>query len=73
MAIPAEPDSFLTLDATAEYFGCSRDTVRRMVARGELPAVRIGKRLLRIRRMDVERAVKPATRLDLVTVGAGAR
>lgn len=61
----------LTISAVAtEVLYCSEDTVRRMIARGELPAVRIGKRLIRIRRRDIERAMRPVTRVDLVTSGA---
>jgi len=61
--------SDLSLDQTAHELGCSRDTVRRMIARGELKAYRVGKRLIRIRRRDLERAMRPVTRVDLVTAG----
>ena len=49
----------LSLDQTAHELGCSRDTVRRMIERGELKAYRVGKRLIRIRRADLERAIRP--------------
>lgn len=64
----ASPDS-LTISAAADELGCSHDTVRRMIARGDLRAYRVGARLIRIRRMDLERAMKPVTRVDLVSTG----
>ena len=70
MAIEATPDIRLSINQVADELGCSPDTVRRMIARRELPAVRVGKRLIRVRRVDIERAMRPVTRLDLVTVAA---
>lgn len=67
-----DPAELLTMAYVADdVLHCSQDTVRRMVARGELTAVRIGPRLIRIRRRDLERAMRPVTRIDLVTAGGG--
>ena len=49
----------VSLDAVAEAASISRETVRRMIARGELPAVRIGGQL-RVRVSDA---------LELLRVG----
>jgi excisionase family DNA binding protein len=38
----------------AEYWSCSEQHVRNMVARGELRALRLGGKLIRIRMADVE-------------------
>lgn len=38
----------------AEYYGVSSRTILRMVASGRLPAVRLGPRIIRIRRNDLE-------------------
>lgn len=43
-----------SLAQTAEYHGVSGRTVRNWVAAGRLPAYRVGSRLLRFRRDDVE-------------------
>lgn len=40
--------SWYSVDQAAALLGVSRNTIRRMIARGELPTVRLGKRLLRI-------------------------
>ncbi|MFV0634630.1 excisionase family DNA-binding protein [Demequina sp.] len=71
--MPAErqQDHFSIAEAS-DYLGCSQDTTRRMIARGEIKAYRVGPRLIRIRRHDLERALKPVTRLDLVSAGGGA-
>lgn len=53
-----------------DYLNCHPDTTRRLIARGELPAYRVG-RLIRIKRRDLERAMRPVTRIDLVTAGGG--
>lgn len=48
-------DEWINLDRAAEVWGTSRDTVRRAIARGELPAFRLpGDRQLRVRRSDME-------------------
>lgn len=39
----------VTLDTAAELLSISKDTLRRMISRGEIEAVRIGPRLLRVR------------------------
>ncbi len=37
-----------TIDETAEYLAVSRDTIRRMISRNEIPARRFGRRLIRV-------------------------
>ena len=41
-------DTFYTIQATADLLGVSHNTVRRMIADGRLPCVRIGHRTVRI-------------------------
>lgn len=43
----------------AEYLGITDRTLRRMVASGELPAYRLGKRLLRFEQADVDALLRP--------------
>lgn len=50
---------WITQQEVADMFGISGRTVRRMIADGRLPAHRIGPRLVRIRRADVEQALTP--------------
>lgn len=57
----------LTIPQVAEYLACSTYTVRRMISRGELRAIRVG-RLIRIRSEDLARVGKPVTR---VSAGGG--
>ena len=47
------PPTFTGVSAVAGQFGVSTQTVRNLVASGELPAIRIG-RAIRIRSVDVE-------------------
>lgn len=49
----------LTIAGAAEALGVHPNTVRRMVARGELPAFRVGPRLLRLRAEDVAAVARP--------------
>jgi excisionase family DNA binding protein len=49
-----QPRPWLTQPQVAEIFQVSEQTVRRMIARGELPARRVGAQI-RIRPEDVER------------------
>lgn len=56
---------FWTIKQTAECFGVSTKTVRDLIAKGELPAVRIGStRAIRIRPDDAEAILRPVQSLE---------
>jgi excisionase family DNA binding protein len=44
------------IEEAAVYLGVSNYTIRRMIARGELPAYRVGK-LIRLRRSEIDGAL----------------
>ncbi|MBV9197689.1 MAG: helix-turn-helix domain-containing protein [Solirubrobacterales bacterium] len=48
------PDEFLTVDDVAQLLKLNPQTVRNMIDRGELPAVRVGARRVRIQRFDLD-------------------
>jgi excisionase family DNA binding protein len=48
------PDEFLTVDEVAILLKLNPQTVRNQIDRGEMPAVRIGPRRVRIRRSELE-------------------
>jgi excisionase family DNA binding protein len=50
---------FVTVERAAYLMDCSKDTVRRMIARGELRARRMGPRLLRIEADSIREAGVP--------------
>lgn len=53
--VPDPADHYLPLTASAAYLGMHRDTLRRAIDRGELPAIKVGPRGdLRIRRRDLD-------------------
>ncbi|CAM3583036.1 helix-turn-helix domain-containing protein [Occultella aeris] len=54
--------TYLTIRQTAEALSCSTDTIRRMIARGDLKGRRFG-RLIRIEASDLARAGKPVSPL----------
>lgn len=54
-----------TVNQAAEYLNCSHWTVRRMISRGEIKAVRIGS-LIRINPADILKAAKPVTNAPLL-------
>lgn len=60
-ASPQLSPSFLTIADVAAKWRTSKDTVRRAISRGELKAVRLPGRQIRIHPRDVERAMKPVT------------
>lgn len=70
MPHPVDLEPTLTIPQLAQRWQCSPDSVRRMIARGELKAVRIG-RLIRIRPADVARAERPVTNLERNLAAAG--
>jgi excisionase family DNA binding protein len=49
----------LTIRQAAEYLGCSETTVRNRTREGLLKAVRMGPRMIRIRREDLEALLQP--------------
>ena len=49
------PDEFLTVAEVAAILKLNQQTVRNWITDGELPAVRVGERRVRIRRTDFER------------------
>ena len=54
---------WLTINETSEFLGCSPLTLRRIISRGELRAYRSrGKsRIIRIKRADLDRFMRPVT------------
>lgn len=62
----------LTIPETARTLNCSVDTVRRMIARGELRAYRYGPKLIRIDPEDLRALREPVTSLADLRAGAAA-
>lgn len=50
---------FESLIQAAERTGISRNTLRRRIAAGELPAFMTGRRILRVRPEDVDQLLRP--------------
>lgn len=50
---------WLTLAEAAEYLGVTDRTLRRKIASGDLPASRLGARLLRINQADLDALLRP--------------
>lgn len=51
--------AWVTLDEASEHFSVSRDTLRRMISRGEVEAKRFGPRLIRVNLSSIEAAGRP--------------
>ena len=51
--------TYETLAEAAERIGVSENTLRRRIADGSLPAVRVGPRLIRIDRRDTDALLRP--------------
>lgn len=49
----------LTLKQAAEWYGVSERTLRRRIAEGKLPAVRVGPRSIRVTAEDVAALAQP--------------
>ena len=48
------PDELLTVAEVAETLKLNAQTVRNMIDRGELPAIRVGSRRVRVQRSDLD-------------------
>jgi excisionase family DNA binding protein len=57
------PDEFLTVGEVAQLVKLNPQTVRNMTDRGELPAVRVGARRVRIQRSDLDAFLAEGRRL----------
>lgn len=53
------PADLMTVPQASKYLGVSPQTIRRHIAAGRLPAVRMGPRLTRIRRDDLDALIQP--------------
>jgi len=49
----------LTIRQVSEYLGCSETTIRNRTKEGSLKAVRMGPRMIRIRREEIETILQP--------------
>lgn len=50
---------WLSLQQAAHIYGVSVDTLRRRVVTGDLPASRLGRRIIRVRVEDLDRMFRP--------------
>ena len=57
------PDEFLTVDDVAQLLKLNPQTVRNMIDRGDLPAIRVGARRVRIERSDLDAFLAQGRRL----------
>lgn len=55
---PTQPPAFLTLQEAAEQIGCTRRFLETRIEDGELSVFRPSKRLVRIKRTELERWVE---------------
>lgn len=53
------PSEFLTIAEAAARYHVSRDYIRHRIIDGGLPAVRSGKRIIRVNSVDLERLFRP--------------
>lgn len=49
----------LTIEEAADYTALSTRTIRRRISAGDLPAVRVGPRSIRVRHDDLEQLLRP--------------
>ena len=64
MLMQPTPDpsrDFLSVSEVADELHVTDRFVRRLIADGELPAVRVGHRIVRVRRSDLEHVLHPVT------------
>jgi excisionase family DNA binding protein len=59
-----ETETWLKVPEAAEYFRVPRSRMYDLIQRGELPAVRIGERSIRVNRKEIERFLAENRRID---------
>jgi excisionase family DNA binding protein len=69
----ANAQAYFTPAQAARLLQCDTKTIRRMISRGQLRAYRPGgARMIRIRRADLERAMRPVTNAADLRAGEAA-
>lgn len=58
-----EPE-WISLREAARIFGVSVDTLRRRISTGELPAVKLGYKTIRVRREHLDKLFRPISAAD---------
>lgn len=58
---PVPSRDFLSVGDVADELHVTDRFVRRLIADGDLPAVRVGRRIVRVRRSDLEHLLRPVT------------
>jgi excisionase family DNA binding protein len=59
LSTPAVAAEFVTQQQAAAALQVTVNTIRSLIDRGELPAYRVGGRIVRIRRVDLDRILTP--------------
>lgn len=63
-----QPTEYLPLRDAADRYHVSVDTLRRRITDGSLPAVRAGRRIIRVNTGDLERLFRPVQSLRTLHV-----
>lgn len=63
--IPDPSRDFLSVGEVADELHVTDRFVRRLIADGELPAVRVGQRIVRVRRSDLGNVLHPVGGVEL--------
>jgi excisionase family DNA binding protein len=58
---PEQSAPDMSVHDTAKYLNVSPSTVRQMIADGRLKAYRLGDRIVRLRRSEIDAAMRPST------------
>lgn len=59
--MPTTSGKALTIEQVAERLSVTKNTVRQWIARGELPAYRVGPRFIRVNEADLDAMIRPIT------------
>jgi len=57
--MPIDASTIISLQVAARIYGCTVATIRTFVAEGLLPGYRIGPRMIRVKRSDVDALMSP--------------
>lgn len=56
---PVSPPEYVTIAEAADALRCTDRFVRKLIAKGDLPAFKVGTKAIRLRRTDVEALLTP--------------
>lgn len=69
MSVQSRAPRYISIEAAAQRWGVSHDTIRRLIASGRVTGYRLNGRIIRLDPVEVDACFRPIPTAALTTVG----